>query len=123
MIQLSRGDIMEIIEYNKAEKGQNSDNCKVIEYSFNDKDIDLGVATIKGRYPASGYGMNLVSKELVYVIEGSGVLICEDKKVEFSEGDTILLQPNEKYYFETQYCKIAMACTPEWSKEQYRMVE
>ena len=114
---------MEIIKYNNAEKGQNSDNCKVIEYSFNDKDIDLGVAIIKGRYPASGYGMNLISKELVYILEGSGSLICGDKKIEFAQGDSILIEPNEKYYFDTQYSKIAMACTPAWSKEQYRMVD
>lgn len=61
---------MEIIKYENAEKGANSDKCKTLEYSFKDKDIDLGIATITGRYPETGYCVNLKSKELIYVIEG-----------------------------------------------------
>ncbi len=53
------------------------------------KDIDLGIATISGRYPDEGYGVNLISKELIYVIEGSGTLNFENEKIEFSEGDSI----------------------------------
>lgn len=113
---------MEIIKYSNAEKGQNSDICKTIEYSFSNKDIDLGVATISGRYPDSGYGMNLVCKELIYVIEGNGILNLKDKKISFEKGDSILIQPNEKYYFDTKHCVLAMSCTPAWSKEQYKKV-
>lgn len=114
---------MKVIKYNEALRGQNSDKCKTIEYSFMDKDIDLGTAIISGRYPDKGYGMNLISKELIYVIEGNGILIFENKKIEFSEGDSILIEPNEKYYFDTKYCKISMACTPAWSVEQYKLVD
>lgn len=42
---------MQVIEYSNVVKGANSDKCKTLEYSFNDKDIDLGIATITGRYP------------------------------------------------------------------------
>ena len=45
-----------------------------------DKDIDLGIATIRGRYPDEGYGVNLISKELIYVIEGRGTLNFENEK-------------------------------------------
>ena len=34
---------MKIIKNNDAIKGSNSDECKTIEYSFGDKDIDLGL--------------------------------------------------------------------------------
>ena len=54
---------MEIIKYDNALKGKNSDKCKTLEYSFNDKEIDLGIATINGRYPDKGYGVNLVSTQ------------------------------------------------------------
>lgn len=56
---------MQVIKKIEAIKGSNSDKCKTLEYSFNDSDIDLGVATIKGRYPDDGYCMNTVSKELI----------------------------------------------------------
>ena len=47
---------MEVIKYDNALKGKNSDKCKTLEYSFCDKKIDLGIATINGRYPDCGYG-------------------------------------------------------------------
>lgn len=113
---------MKIIKYNEAEKGKNSDVCETLEYSFGDNDIDLGVAVIKGRFPDEGYGMNLISKELIYVLEGSGTIHFEDKDVDFSKGDAILINNNEKYYYETDYCKITMSCTPAWSKDQHKNV-
>ena len=114
---------MEIIKYDNALKGKNSDKCKTLEYSFNDKGIDLGIATITGRYPDKGYGINLVSKELIYVIEGKGTLNFENEKIEFSKGDSILIEPNEKYYYDTEYCVISMTCTPAWSAGQYKLID
>ena len=114
---------MKVIKYNDALKGKNSDKCKTLEYSFMDKDIDLGIAIISGRYPDEGYGINLISKELIYVIEGSGTINFENEKIEFSEGDSILIEPNEKYYYDTEYCKISMSCTPAWSMEQHKLVK
>lgn len=114
---------MKVIKYNDALKGKNSEKCKTLEYSFKDKDIDLGIGTISGRYPDEGYGVNLISKELIYVIEGSGTLNFENEKIEFSEGDSILIEPNEKYYYDTKYCKISMSCSPAWSIEQHKLVK
>ena len=59
---------MKVIKHNSALKGKNSDRCKTLEYSFMDKDIDLGIATISGRYPDEGYGVNLISKELIMLL-------------------------------------------------------
>jgi len=114
---------MKIIKNNEAEVGANSEKCKTIEYSFGDKDIDLGIAVITGRYPEEGYGVNLISKELIYVLEGTGELCFEDRKISFEKGDSILINNNEKYYYETEYCKISMACTPAWSREQHKLVK
>ena len=33
---------MKVIKLQDAEKGKNSEKCKTLEYSFMDKDIDLG---------------------------------------------------------------------------------
>lgn len=57
---------MQVIKYSNAIKGANSDKCKTLEYSFNDKDIDLGIATITGRYPERGFCVNVISKELCF---------------------------------------------------------
>ena len=114
---------MKIIKSYDTKINNNSDKCEVMEYSFGDKDIDLGLAIITGRYPENGFCVNLISKELIYVIEGSGKLHFEDKSVDFSKGDSILIDNNEKYYWEVEYCKVSMTCTPAWSKEQHKLIQ
>lgn len=113
---------MQIIKNDNAVKGANSDNCKTLEYSFNDKNIDLGIATITGRYPESGFCVNIISKELIYVLEGNGKLYFENDCIEFEKGDSILIDSNEKYYWDSSYCVVSMSCTPAWSEEQHKLV-
>lgn len=113
---------MKAIKNNESVRGNNSENCKTMEYLFGDKDIDLGIATIRGRYPEEGVCVNLISKELIYVLEGTGKIYFENKSIEFSKGDAILINNNEKYYWEAEYCKVSMTCTPAWSKEQYKLI-
>jgi len=114
---------MKIIKLNDAEPGQNSAVCKTIEYDFQDKDINIGVATITGRFPDSGYALNLISKELVYVLDGSGIIHFENKEVKYQKGDAILILPNEKYYYETEYSVLTLTCTPAWNKDQHKIVD
>ena len=45
------GVFIKIIKSIEAVNSSNSDKCKTIEYLFGDKDIDLGLAIITGRYP------------------------------------------------------------------------
>ena len=68
---------MQFIKKSNAVKGANSDKCKTLEYSFKDKDMDLGIATITGRYPENGFCVNTISKELIYVLDGNGKLYFE----------------------------------------------
>ncbi len=113
---------MKVIRSNEAIEDANSDVCKTVEYSFNDKDIDYGLATITGRYPESGCCVNLVSKELFYVLEGSLEVCCEEKNVKLQKGDSFLINNNEKYYLNSDYCKVSMTCTPAWSLDQHKIV-
>lgn len=112
---------MEIITKDSTIPGQNSDICKTIEYSFQNKNIDLGIATITGRFPAKGYAKNLVSAELVYIIEGEGTINFQDKSINYQKGDAILIEPNEKYFYETTYTVATLTCTPAWNPNQHVM--
>ncbi len=113
---------MKIIKLEQAEKSSNSEKCKVLEYSFKDKDIDYATAVITGRYPDVGYCMNEECKELIYVIEGTGTLNKENEIIEFKKGDAILIDKKEKYYWNA-HCTIIMPCTPAWYPEQHKLVE
>ena len=114
---------MKVIKSNDAIKGSNSDKCKTIEYSFNDNELDLGIATITGRYPDFDYCVNEISKELIYVLDGTGKLVFENNIIEFSKGDSILIYPKEKYYWDCDYCVVSMTCNPSWTKEQHKCVD
>lgn len=113
---------MKLIKLEEAEKHANSEKCSVLEYNFNDKDIDCATAIIKGRYPDTGYCMNEECKELIYVIDGEGTLNKEDEIIEFKKGDAILIDKKEKYYWNA-YCTIIMPCTPAWYPEQHKLIE
>ncbi|MDO4199954.1 MAG: hypothetical protein Q4D57_04300 [Clostridia bacterium] len=114
---------MEIIKKTNAIRINNSGVCELSEYSFENKNMDLGIATLTGRYPDKGYCVNSACMELIYVLEGDGNLCFADKSVDFSAGDSLLIDKGEKYYWETDYCKVAMVCTPAWNVEQYKLVE
>ena len=114
---------MKRIKNNEGIEGNNSNVCKTIEYAFGDPDIDLCLATITGRYPTNGFCVNLICKELIHVLDGCGKLCFYDKKIEFAKGDVILINDNEKYYWDTEYCKVSIASTPAWDIKQYRLVQ
>lgn len=114
---------MKVIKEDEALRRSNSDTCEVLEYSFEDKDIDLCIATITGRYPNKGYAMNTISKALIYCLDGEGKLYFDDKAIEFKRGDSILIDRNEKYYWEAKYAVVSMTCTPAWSPEQYESID
>ena len=113
---------MQFIKKSNAVKGANSDKCETLEYSFKDKDMDLGIAIITGRYPENGFCVNTISKELIYVLDGNGKLYFENNCIEFEEGDSILINSNEKYYWDSTYCIVSMTCTPAWNEEQHKLV-
>lgn len=53
---------------------------------------------------------------------GSGFLYFENKHIEFKKGDAILINANEKYYWDASYCVVSMTCTPAWNKNQHKIV-
>ena len=113
---------MRIIHKDQTEKIKNSDTCIAIEYPLGDKDINGAVIELKGKYPQSGRVVNLECKELAYIISGSGRIVIEGKEIEVKQGDLILIEPKEKYFWEGDLIMF-ISCAPAWSSEQHRLVE
>ncbi len=113
---------MKVIYKNQTETIKNSDACTVIEYPLGDKDINGAVVELKGRYPDKGRVVNLECKELAYIIKGSGKVVVEGKEVELNEGDLVLLELGEKYFWEGDLVMF-VPCAPAWYPEQHREVE
>lgn len=112
---------MEFINKNQARELKHSDICSAYEYSMEDKDIDGALIELNGRYPEEGRTVNLKCKMLVYIIEGSGNITVEGKEIELSNGDLILIEPEEKYFWEGDL-KLFISSTPAWYPEQNKKV-
>jgi len=113
---------MKVVLLNDAIKHKNSKNSISLEYENNDPAINIAVVEISGRFPDRGRMMNTVCKELIYIIDGEGKIFIEDNKIELKSGDSILVEPYEKYYWEGKL-KVLPACTPAWNIEQVKMCE
>ncbi|MFC1727065.1 cupin domain-containing protein [Patescibacteria group bacterium] len=113
---------MREVHKNEAKKHQNSEVCLAVEYPLGDKDINGAVIHLSGRYPDEGRVVNEECKELAYVINGSGKLVVEGKEVELNEGDMVLIEPGERYFWDGKMTMF-VPCVPAWTPEQHKEVK
>lgn len=107
---------MKIIRKNQTKVFKNSEACTAIEYPTGDKDINGAVIELAGRYPEKGRAMNLECKEMAYVIKGSGKVVVEEEEIKLNEGDLVLIEVGEKFFWEGKM-QMFMPCTPAWHTE------
>lgn len=115
---------MKIVKKEESEKIINSGTSYLKEYSkkINDQDLDFCINTITGRYPQKGYAQNLKCKEICYILEGNGFIHKKDEDIKFKQGDVILIDKEEIYFWEGD-CQIIMVCSPSWYKEQCKLLD
>lgn len=113
---------MKIVKKAETKTNKNSDTCVAIEYPLKDNDINGAVIELDGRYPEKGRVANLKCKELAFIIEGSGRVVVEGKEEKVGEGDLILIEPGEKFFWEGNLTMF-VPCIPPWSRDQYEEFE
>lgn len=113
---------MRLVKKSEAQGVKNSSYCTALEYALGDKDLNGAVIILDGRYPEKGFALNLKCKEMAYIIEGKGVLGMPDREYKIAEGDLLLIEPNEKYYWEGKL-KMFVPSTPAWYPEQHKQVK
>jgi mannose-6-phosphate isomerase-like protein (cupin superfamily) len=113
---------MKVVYKNQTKKFKNSEFCTAIEYPLGDRDINGAVIELNGRYPSKGRVVNLRCKELAYMISGSGKVVVEEKEINLQEGDLVLIEPRERYFWDGNMT-IFMPCAPAWCPDQYKKVK
>lgn len=113
---------MRIIRKTQTEIFKNGNSCTAIEYPLGDKDINGAIIELTGRYPEEGRAVNMECKEMAYIIKGSGKVVVEGEETRIQEGDLVLIEPGEKFFWDGNMT-IFMPCTPSWTPEQYKKVE
>ena len=59
---------------------------------------------------------------MIFVLSGKGEICTEKDKISFKAGDAILINKNEKYYWNAK-CKIVIVCSPAWTPTQHKITE
>lgn len=113
---------MKIIKKSQSISFQNGPTCTAFEYPIGDKDINGALVKLSGRYPIEGLVVNEVCKEMSYIMDGKGKLVVEDIEYQVSIGDLVLINPNEKYYWEGQL-ELFIPCSPAWFPEQHKVIK
>lgn len=113
---------MKTVRKNQVVRFDNSDTCVAKEYPLGDADMNGAVIELSGRYPERGSAVNTICKELAYVISGSGRLVVEGIEQTMDEGDLVLIEAGEKYYWEGTMTMF-VSCTPAWTPEQHKILE
>ena len=101
---------------------KNSEHCVVTEFPIEDHDIDFAIVKVSSRYPVSGYAVNTISKEIVYVQEGTGKVVVGDVGYALITGDVVLISPNEKFYWDGNMT-LHISCAPAFTPEQHIHVD
>lgn len=113
---------MKISLKSQRKEFKNSDHCIAYEYPLDEKAINGCVIKLYGRYPEKGSARNEISKEMGYIIKGSGKVTVNCREAALAEGDIVLIEPGETYFWEGDM-EIFMPCTPAWSPEQHKFIE
>jgi len=112
---------MKIVKKSQTVIHKNNDFCTATEYPNSDKDINGAIIFLEGRYPTKGRVMNKLCKELAHITEGEVMLNVEGEIINLREGDQVLIEPMEKYFWDG-HCKMMVFNSPAWYLDQHREI-
>lgn len=108
----------------KEAENYSGDGYSGLDYPIKDADINFGVIKIDGRSPKTGFQVNTDCKEMLYILNGNGIMYLKnsEEEIHFVQGDVLLLDKNECYAFEGNF-EAAVPCTPAWTSEQHKYID
>jgi hypothetical protein len=90
---------MEIV-HKKQSRAHDADGAMVYEYDMRDAGLGGATAEIAGRHPHKGWVINQASKQLAFVMVGTGRLVTPSGARELTAGDMVLCDQGEKFAWE-----------------------
>lgn len=111
-----------IVKKKDRKRHENSATSIAYEYTFKDKDINVAVVEIRGRYPEEGFVLNEEVKEMFFVNFGIGTIVVDQITYELEKGDMFLILPKQKYFLKGDM-DLIVSCTPSWNPRQYKNIK
>lgn len=112
---------MNIIPSSQTKKIQATPTTTIWEFVMEEKSISGAIAQINGRYPEKGLAVNKKSKELAFVLSGSGHVIMSKIRQPIGVGDLIFLDKGESFAWEG-VLTLFIATTPKFDPKQHIVV-
>ena len=114
---------MKIVRKSETESFTNGPTCAGYGFPFGDRDIDVAIVIVNGRYPEEGYVLNEVCKEIAYILNGNGKLVMGDETIQDVKiGDAVMILPGEKYYWEGENLEMLIPCSPAFDPNKHKKV-
>jgi len=107
-----------LVKKSERKRYLNSPKCTTYEYDHKDKDLNLSLSILNGRYPDEGRVMNTVCTEIVYIVGGKGRMEIDGRGFSVAPGDSILIKPGQKYFYDGKLETVA-TCHPTWYAKQH----
>lgn len=106
-----------------GEEFVNSDVCFGKSFSASIGAIDVAKISIRGNYPATGWGYNEEAHEMAVITRGSGwVQIKGSERQELTAGDVVYLPPIERFRWGGDMDMI-VPCGPAFDANKYHLEE
>lgn len=109
---------MQIVKYSDIHKISPAPSTVIWEYPTKDESISGAVAEIHGRYPEKGFAVNEQSKEIAFVLSGSGKIHTTNGSQDIDLGDEIFIDKGEEFAW-SGGMTIFMATTPKFAAKQH----
>ncbi|QDP71557.1 cupin domain-containing protein [Legionella israelensis] len=113
---------MKISYKNQSIERKNSEICVVTEYPRMDKDLDFAIVNISGRYPTYQNAVNKQCKEIVYIQNGTGIVVVNNIEYLLNAGDVVLIEAGEKFYWEGNM-RLFISCNPPFEVDQHQLID
>lgn len=104
-----------------GEDFKNSEICYGKEYDPGSGAIDVAKISIRGRFPAQGFGYLEESYEMAVVVNGGGFI--ENKAGEryhLKVGDVVCVEPMERFYWDGDM-DLIVPCGPAFDPDKHKL--
>jgi mannose-6-phosphate isomerase-like protein (cupin superfamily) len=103
---------MKIIRKVEAITSRPATTAMVTDYMDNGEVIS-SVISVNGRYPRQGFSRDEAKSRAFYVMRGSGRISTQVENEGLNPGDTVILEPDEAFYFKGRFSIYSIRMTPE----------
>ena len=109
---------MKKISSDNNSKYEHSKKCIAYEYGIDNECCSICRSVIAGRYPKQDYIVNKQVDEILYIVQGNGIIASDNQIIHFNANDVITIGKGEKFYFDAHAVVVAI-CTPPWYASQH----